>query len=75
MENNEGKRIRLSRNTSRSEGMYESIKPVDAGMVAHLEHEVCNATDGHGEPTHLLWVCSSYISGKFESINYGVKKV
>lgn len=55
--------------------MDESIKPVDAGMVAHLEHESCNATDGHGEPTHLLWVCSSYISGKFESINYGVKKV
>lgn len=46
---NEGNRIRLSRNTSGTEGMDKSIKPVDTGVVAHLEQEACNATDGHGE--------------------------
>ena len=48
---NEGNRIRLSRNTSRTEEMDESIKPVDTGVVEHLEQEACNAIDGHGE-TH-----------------------
>ena len=48
---NEGRRICLSRDTSGTEGSDKSLKPVDTGVVARLEQEIHNTTDGHGE-TH-----------------------
>lgn len=47
----EGNRIRLSGNTSGTDGTDKSVKHVDTGKVTYLEQEACNATDGWDE-TH-----------------------
>ena len=48
---NEGNRIRLCGDTVRTTEADKSTMLVDTGVVAHLERESCNATDGLGE-TH-----------------------